>query len=113
MTRLCCETCDADLTDVPAPADLQADGIDTIVGHPEPADHPPVIGYRDWTRQRCWGCGAHGQVADYRGYGAFHDFYGAKDCDVCLGNGAVFLHDDSGVYAVWPGGPLRGRKTAA
>ena len=64
---------------------------------------------RGWSRVACGSCGGHGMVSDY----STGDFEGPKECDDCGGGGAYWVHRESGLVALWPGGPWRGRLPAA
>ena len=61
-----------------------------------------------WREVLCASCGGHGVVSDYGATGV--DFYGAKECDGCLGSGHQYV-SGHGAIAAYPGGPFRGRLT--
>lgn len=60
-------------------------------------------GIEGWKRMRCGACSGFGQVSDYGALG--DDFYGAKECDTCRGNGQVW-RTPKGRYVLYPGGPF-------
>jgi hypothetical protein len=53
----------------------------------------------------CGQCRGHGLVSDY----STGDFEGAMDCPGCAGQGYLWRYD-SGILALWHGGPLWGRE---
>ncbi|HEY7421442.1 MAG TPA: hypothetical protein VH541_05485 [Gaiellaceae bacterium] len=62
----------------------------------------PVEGYPGWTRIDC-GCCAGIEWGGEQ----------PRECNRCGESGTLVRHDASGVLALWPGGPLRGRELIA
>ena len=59
----------------------------------------PVEGYPAWLRIDC-GCCAGLQWGGEQ----------PRECRDCNGNGALFQHQPTGTIALYPGGPLRGKR---
>ena len=59
---------------------------------------------RGWREETCGSCSGFGVVSDYGAMGT--DFYGAKDCDGCGGQGRIWRSPSGKHAALWPGGPF-------